>query len=155
MVQASVTQWMPNTGGTVALSLDLPDSPRGITRFEFLLSALLDTRCYNRYGNCATAVAVSVDASNRRQGDQDHIGLISSTSYRCSPLPDPEPCRSRSSPTSIRAELRALNQIREVPVARAAGRMSPRAALTPGLDHATGGARPTRCSPDWRRPSTG
>jgi len=111
-------------GGAVELRLDLPRLP-DLTRFEVLLAAV--HALLHGYGN--TPTAVSVDASTRGPDESGHIGLF------VNELPvfataDPGTSFAEFA-AAIRAEFRTLNSVRHVPVARAAGRVSPRAALTP------------------------
>ncbi|MFI6507721.1 condensation domain-containing protein [Streptosporangium sp. NPDC050855] len=97
--------------------------PLGLTRFETVL-AVLHTLLYG-YGN--TTVAVAVDLSTRTEETREHVGAFVNEL----------PVVSRPAGTfaefarSVREEVRAIYRFREVPLARALGGISPRAALTP------------------------
>ncbi|GAA3468545.1 condensation domain-containing protein [Nonomuraea roseola] len=98
-------------------------APLGLTRFEVVLSAL--RLLLHAYGNARAAVAV--DLSTRTEATREHIGLF------VNELPlDVVPSGTFAEfAADVRAELRRMYAYRHVPLARALGGVSPRAALTP------------------------
>ncbi|GIG60037.1 hypothetical protein Lfu02_44090 [Longispora fulva] len=123
----------PREGGAldVPISADLDHAlagtarTLGVTRFEVLLGAV--RALLARYGNPAPTVAV--DLSTRTPEQRDQIGLY------VNELPVTAPAAATDSfadvVTTGRAALRALYPHRTVPLARAVGRLAPRAAMAP------------------------
>ncbi|HZM75596.1 MAG TPA: amino acid adenylation domain-containing protein [Candidatus Limnocylindrales bacterium] len=97
----------------------------GVTRFEFLLAAV--HALLWRYGNADPTVAV--DLSTRPPEANDHIGLwVNELPVRMAP----EAGRTWGDfARSVRAELRAIYQFRDVPLGRVISGLKPRVALSP------------------------
>lgn len=120
----------------------------GVTRFEVLLSALHALLAV--YGNDTPAVAV--DLSTRTPGTDDQIGLyVNELPVTSAPAPA---MTFRELTGQIRGRLREIYRFREVPVSRAVGGISPRAALTPvSLSYRRRAAHTDfpglRCHVDW------
>ncbi|RVX38111.1 condensation domain-containing protein [Nonomuraea polychroma] len=104
--------------------LEVPEVT-GLTRFEVILAAL--HTLLRSYGNAG--VVTAVDLSTRTEAEAGHIG----------PFVNELPVFSRPSPDTpfaefaagLRAELRQVYAVREVPIARAVPGVKPHAALAP------------------------
>jgi acyl carrier protein len=114
----------PGPGGVVELDLtaEISDTAEqiGVSRFDILLALL-----HIVFGQPIVAVAMST----RRADTREHIGLYSTELPVIVTMPPDSSFRRFA--TQVRAEIRAMNEFREVPLARAVGGMRPSAALAP------------------------
>ncbi|QFY08859.1 hypothetical protein GBF35_21210 [Nonomuraea phyllanthi] len=110
--------------------LDLTDAMSGWertggSRFEWFLTGV--HALLFGYGNAEAAVAIAM--STRSRETRDHIGLFATElPVYSAPAPDTTLAELAG---ELRAQLRQLNRIRDVPAARAAGGIRPRPALAP------------------------
>ncbi|MBP2325819.1 acyl carrier protein [Kibdelosporangium banguiense] len=114
----------PGAGGVVDFDLtaEISDTAEriGVSRFDVLLALL-----HVVFGQPTVAVAMST----RRVETRAHLGLFATELPVIVTLgPD---LSFRRFATQVKAEIRALNEFREVPLARAIGGMRPSAALAP------------------------
>jgi acyl carrier protein len=114
----------PGTGGVVELDLtaEISDTADriGVSRFDVLLALL-----HIVFGQSMVAVAMST----RRAETRGHVGLFATELPVIVTIP--LELSFRRFVKEVKAEIRALNEFREVPLARAIGGMRPSAALAP------------------------
>lgn len=114
----------PGAGGVVELDLtaEISDTAEriGVSRFDILLALL-----HVVFGQPIVAVAMST----RREETTAHVGLFATElPVIVAEAPDSS---FRQFAREVRAEIRAVKEFREVPLARAVGGMRPSAALAP------------------------
>src|SRR5439155_16018575 len=107
-----------------AASLDERARAIGVTRFEWVLAAV--QALLYRYGNAEPVV--SVDLSTRTGETAGHIGLFVNELPVFAP---PAQGSFAEFARAVRGEVRELYRFRTVPLTRAVGGFTPRAALTP------------------------
>ncbi|HEU4425963.1 MAG TPA: amino acid adenylation domain-containing protein [Pilimelia sp.] len=108
----------------LARGIERTASAVGVTVFELLVAAV--ATLLHRYGNAEPTVAV--DLSTRTADTRDHIGLFVNEL----PVTLASPGLSFAGLAHhVRGRLRELYRVREVPLARAVGGLSPRAGLAP------------------------
>ncbi|MFD0661885.1 condensation domain-containing protein [Thermocatellispora tengchongensis] len=95
----------------------------GVTRFEFTLAAF--QVLLHAYGN--ERATVSIDVSTRTEQTREHVGLFVNEL----PVALTPSGTFAGFAHVVRRQLREVYRLREVPVARALGGISPRSALTP------------------------
>jgi acyl carrier protein len=114
----------PGAGGVVELDLtaEISDTAEriGVSRFDILLALL-----HVVFGQSIVAVAMAT----RREETKAHVGLFA-TELPVIVAVQPDSSFRRFA-KDVKAEIRAVNEFREVPLARAVGGMRPSAALAP------------------------
>ncbi|MGI5282875.1 condensation domain-containing protein [Nonomuraea polychroma] len=111
-------------GKAAEFRLDVPEVG-GLTRFEVVLAAL--HTLLRSYGNAG--VVTAVDLSTRTEAEAGHIGpFVNELPVFTSPSPGTPFAEFAA---GLRAELRQLYAVREVPIARAVPGVKPHAALAP------------------------
>ncbi|WP_049572079.1 condensation domain-containing protein [Nonomuraea sp. SBT364] len=130
-------------GALAEFGLDVPELP-GLTRFEVVLAAL--HALLRSYGN--TGVVTAVDLSTRTATETGHVGpYVNELPVRSTPSPD-TPFGEFAA--GLRAELRQVYEVREVPIARAVPGVRPHAALAPiSVSYRRGGTAPDGWDVDW------
>ncbi|WP_219503261.1 phosphopantetheine-binding protein [Nonomuraea ceibae] len=131
------------TGALAEFDLDVPELP-GLTRFEVVVAAL--HALLRSYGNAD--VVTAVDLSTRTAVETGHVGpYVNELPVYSTPSPD---APFGEFAAGLRAELRRVYEVREVPIARAVPGIRPHAALAPiSVSYRRGGTAPAGWDVDW------
>jgi acyl carrier protein len=130
-------------GELTEFALDLPEMA-GLTRFEVLLAAVHAQ--LRAYGN--DDVVTAVDLSTRTPAEAGHVGpYVNELPVFSAPAPDMTFAQFAA---GLRAELRQVYRVREVPVARAVPGVRPHAALAPvSVSYRRGGVAVPGWEVEW------